>query len=281
MANRSARLITKRTSVPGKVPTGTTGNELNFIKAGELASNLADRSLWGYDGTDVFEYGSNSFLGLSGGTVDGDLFVNGNLSASTIISGSTDLYNIFSTTDYFVTGGTADSGGTLTLQRNDAHSVIITGLASSEQIITQDSVLDVYQTGTTTTSGGAYADIVWDSDSIVGADYSYTGAEITILNDGLYEIVYSISVDVDSGGRKTSRNRLVLDEGGGYNEIPRTATYGYHRNKSSGTMSLNKNIKQEFSAGDKIKAQVSRDSGSGNLITVAGDSNITITKLAI
>jgi hypothetical protein len=89
--NRSARLITKRTSVPGKIPTGTTGNEGNLIQSGELASNLADHSLWGYDGTDVFEYGSNSFLGLTGGTVSGDVFVNGSLSANTLFSGSTDI----------------------------------------------------------------------------------------------------------------------------------------------------------------------------------------------
>jgi hypothetical protein len=73
---RNARLITKRTSVPGKIPTGTTGDESSYIRAGELASNLADRSLWGYDGTNVFEYGSNSFLGLTGGTISGSLSAN-------------------------------------------------------------------------------------------------------------------------------------------------------------------------------------------------------------
>jgi hypothetical protein len=99
---RDARLITKRTSVPGKIPTGTTGNELNFIKSGELASNLADHSLWGYDGANVFEYGSSSFLGLTGGTVSGNLFVSGNLSA-TIISATT-YYGL--PVDVYVTGGT-------------------------------------------------------------------------------------------------------------------------------------------------------------------------------
>lgn len=281
MADRSARLITKRTSVPSKIPTGTTSFETNFIRSGELASNLADKKLFGFDGTTVFEYGTNSFLNITGGTVSGNLEVTGNFSASTIFSGDTDLYNIFSTTDFYVTGGTASSGGTLALNRNDAMSVIITGLASSDQIISQDSILDIYQTGTTATSGTAYKDIIWDSEAIVGADYSYSGAEITILSDGYYEVVYTLSIDILSGSRKTSRNRLILDSGGGYNEITRTATYGYHRNSSSGKMSLTKNIKQQFTAGDKIKAQISRNSGNGNLTTIAGDSNITITKLAI
>lgn len=106
MADRDVRLITKRTSVVGKIPTGTTGNELNLIKQGELASNLADKKLYSYDGSNVFEFGSSSFLGLTGGTITGNTIINGNftvtgntslqsLSATTFISGSTNLYDIF------------------------------------------------------------------------------------------------------------------------------------------------------------------------------------------
>ncbi len=96
--SRDIRLITKRTSVLGKTPTGTTGNELNLIKQGELASNLADRKLYSYDGSNVFEFGSNSFLSLTGGTVTGDTKIIGSLTANTLFSGSTDvetiIYNI-------------------------------------------------------------------------------------------------------------------------------------------------------------------------------------------
>ena len=51
MAERPVRIITKRTAVPGKIPTGTTGTELNLIKTGELASNLADKKLFSFDGS--------------------------------------------------------------------------------------------------------------------------------------------------------------------------------------------------------------------------------------
>lgn len=95
MADRDVRLITKRTSVPGKIPTGTTGNELNLIKQGELASNLSDKKLFSYDGSNVFEFGVNSFLSLTGGTITGNTRVTGSLSAGTFISGTTDLYSIF------------------------------------------------------------------------------------------------------------------------------------------------------------------------------------------
>ena len=97
MADRNVRLITKRTSVPGKIPTGTTGSETNFISQGELASNLVDKKLFSYDGSNVFEFGVNSFLGLTGGTITGNLKVTGNLSGSVLYSGSTNLYDIFVT----------------------------------------------------------------------------------------------------------------------------------------------------------------------------------------
>ena len=120
MADRDVRLITKRTSVVGKIPTGTTGNELNLIKQGELASNLADKKLYSYDGSNVFEFGSNSFLGLTGGTITGNTIINGNftvtgntslksLSATTFISGSTNLYDIFLTSGQL--SGTSVSAG--------------------------------------------------------------------------------------------------------------------------------------------------------------------------
>jgi len=122
--NRKARLITKRTSVPGKNPTGTTGNEGNFIQSGELASNLADHTLWGYDGTDVFEYGSNSFLGLTGGTVSGTTDFN-NLSAkifsaNTLYSGSTDVGDLISDATSVIFSTTAPLTNKLWYHINDS-----------------------------------------------------------------------------------------------------------------------------------------------------------------
>ena len=84
MAERPVRIITKRTAVPGKIPTGTTGTELNLIKAGELASNLADKKLFSYDGSNIFEFGSKSFLGLTGGTVSGETTFQSGITVNTI-----------------------------------------------------------------------------------------------------------------------------------------------------------------------------------------------------
>ena len=95
MAEKNARVITKQTSVPGKIPSGTTGNESNLIRQGELAINTSDKALYSFDGTNVFEIGEGRFFRVTGGTITGDVNVVGNLTATTLYSGGTDLSNIF------------------------------------------------------------------------------------------------------------------------------------------------------------------------------------------
>lgn len=133
MADRDVRLITKRTSVSGKIPTGTTGTELNFIKQGELASNLSDKKLFSYDGSNVFEFGSSSFFSLTGGTISGNTIINGNLTVT-----GTSVFNIANATtisattyyglpvDVYVTGGTY-SAGTAVFTNNTGGTFNVTG----------------------------------------------------------------------------------------------------------------------------------------------------------
>lgn len=120
-------IIPAKSSVPGKIPTGTTGNEIGLLKFGEIASNLADKRLWGYDGSNVFEYGQDSYLNLTGGTVSGNTNFTANLSASTIFSGSTDLdtiiRNISDGNDTFITGSSLSLNSSLVLSRNDGADV--------------------------------------------------------------------------------------------------------------------------------------------------------------
>ena len=140
-------------------------------------------------------------------------------------------------------------------------------------------ILDIYESGTTVSVGTTYSDILWDSSVVVDSDYTHVGSVITFNTTGYYEVNYSLTIDVSGGGRKNSRGRLVIDTGGGYGEILRTGGSGYHRNTSQGVDSISKTIRQAFTSGDKIKVQFSKLSGTGNLVTIAGDSNITINKI--
>lgn len=126
-----AGIAPRKTAISGRVPTGTT--------IGEIFSNLPDQKLWGYDGSIVFEYGSKSFLGLTGGTITGNTRVIGNLSADTIYGDGSNLVGI-------VTGFTYNNSNKFTISRNG--------------LIDLDAIISIVTALTITTSlnvvGGAY-----------------------------------------------------------------------------------------------------------------------------
>jgi len=117
MAERSVRLIPKKTSVAGRVPTGTTGDESSYIRQGELALNTTDKKLFSFDGTDIFEIGEDSYLNQTGGTINGSVDVTGNLTANTFYSGGTELSELFGDNTYIT--AITFSNDVITLKRND------------------------------------------------------------------------------------------------------------------------------------------------------------------
>lgn len=132
---RDIRIITKKTAIPGRIPTGTTGNELNFIRQGELAQNTYDKKLFGFDGTDVFEFGVNTFLNLTGGTISGNVDVNGSLSADTFISGSTNLYDIFLTAGDLSGTSVSQGSNILVQQTGNDYKVSVVSSPSFDNIL--------------------------------------------------------------------------------------------------------------------------------------------------
>ena len=69
------------------------------------------------------------YLNLSGGTVSGGTIFSSGFSANTIYSGNTNLYDIFSTDDIFVTGGTY-SNGIATFYNNTGGTFSVTGFTT-------------------------------------------------------------------------------------------------------------------------------------------------------
>lgn len=126
MANRSNTFLLKRSNVLGKIPV------LSGLTLGELALNIADAKLYtlytgGLTGaTEVREIGWNR-LSISGGTVTGNILVNGSVSATTFYGNGQYLTGI-SSSDNYVTGGTY-SNGVLTLNRQNG-SVTISGFTT-------------------------------------------------------------------------------------------------------------------------------------------------------
>jgi hypothetical protein len=126
MANRKNTFLLKRSNVVNKTPS------LGDIQLGEVALNTADAKLYSsYTGgltgaTEIRQIGWDRLSTISGGTVSGDVTFN-DITVNTI--SATTYLNLPTSTDTFVTGGTFLSE-TLTLNRNDGNSVIVTGFTS-------------------------------------------------------------------------------------------------------------------------------------------------------
>jgi hypothetical protein len=126
MANRKNTFLVKRSNVPNKVPSP------GDLQLGELALNTADVILYasGTTANQILPIGWDRLSTTSGGTVNGNVIVNGYVSGTTFYGDGSNLTGLI-TTDYYVTGGTFDSGtNTLTLDRQNG-SVSITGFTSS------------------------------------------------------------------------------------------------------------------------------------------------------
>jgi len=210
MANRPVRIITKRTSVAGKVPTGTTGVELNLIQVGELATNLTDKKIFSYDGSNVFEFGSNSFLSLTGGTITGNTTIKGNLivtgttslqslSATTYISGSTNLYDIFSTKGSSITASTIsnvdyidfNTGATVTsqvgrLNWSDADEIggLEVGMKGGNVVlqIGEENLARVYNDDTVTLTNGMVVYVSGNQGNTISVRRASATAETSSAN---------------------------------------------------------------------------------------------------
>jgi hypothetical protein len=220
-------IVPKKSAIPGKVPTGTTGNEINLLKFGEIASNLSDRKLWGFDGTNVFEYGSKSYLALSGGTVSGDTNFSANLSATTFFSAGTPLETIIQNLAgagsgditrvqpglNITTGGTPNNPIISTVESPTFDVLTITGLTKATALIdaevgiinSQDSKVTIFSdlevtgstSATTLFSGSTNLDeLFYEANEVIFSTTSPPTDKIWIDTSSYTQFIY------DSGRSK-------------------------------------------------------------------------------
>lgn len=222
-----------------------------------------------------------------GGVINQDVFVKAalsgtSISATTYYGDGSNLSGI-STSDYFVTGGTFnESTDTLELTRSDAVQVDVSLSALTTQSIKYFNGYD-NGGGTTASITNTWVDIPLDTQRFADSDYSHSvvtnNQEVTIQTDGTYLLLGNVGTKA-SGSNKRSQgeSRLVLDNGGGYVQVDGTIGQLYNRQSNFGA-SASFVTPLTLSAGDKVKLQYRRVTGSAPLVLQSNSSALTIVNI--
>ena len=147
-------------------------------------------------------------------------------------------------------------------------------------------VFDAYKSSSSTISSGdsSWNDVEFNAEGKKTSGFTHSTTvdpeEITIDNDGTYRLTCDITTKVNSGTSRTQMSiRLMLDSGSGFSEIPGTVGMIYNRTLGAGGSSATVCRIIDFSSGDKIKAQVRRESGSSDIDILANGCRLTMERL--
>lgn len=202
------------------------------------------------------------------------------LSASTLTVGGVPYS---ANTDTFVTSGTFNqSTDTLELTKNDGNQVDISLSALTNQTVRYFNAYDGAG-GTTASITNIWVDVPLGTERFNDDDFSHSTStnneEVTIQKDGTYLLLGSISTEGSiSTSRSQAETRLVLDTGGGYNQVNGTLGQIYNRQSSFGG-SASFVTPLTLSIGDKVKMQYRRTNGSTPIVLQPNSSSLTIVNI--
>lgn len=120
----------------------------------------------------------------------------------------------------------------------------------------------------------SWTDVDFNEEREIDSIFSHaTGsAELTINQTGRYLLVARVStrVEPNDSSRSVSRMRVMIDDGGGYEELDNAKAYMYNRESGEGYGTGTTHAIIDVTAGTKVKLQAQRFSG-GSQIELVGD----------
>ncbi|MBN2307262.1 hypothetical protein JXD20_04725 [Candidatus Peregrinibacteria bacterium] len=141
---------------------------------------------------------------------------------------------------------------------------------------------DAYDSTGGTSIDAGFTDIPLGTERKKTTDFTHStgSAEITVNTDGTYYVNYAVTTDITSGtNRSESEARLMLDTGSGYAAVAGSIAKMYNRTATQGDATASRSFTLDLSAGDKLKIQAQRSSGSSNIATLAGGSALVISRV--
>lgn len=130
-----------------------------------------------------------------------------------------------------------------------------------------------------------WTDITWDTELKKHTIFSHTAdsAVITINKTAEFLFCFDYGCEMSSSSGNVPSNsagRLVVDTGGGYNEVAGTMCYAYHDRTLQGTASASMSgIFVNVTSGDSFKVQVQRFAGNDTIVTLANSCRILIKSI--
>jgi hypothetical protein len=128
------------------------------------------------------------------------------------------------------------------------------------------------------TIAGTWVDIPINVENIKDSIYTHTtdSADVLMTNAGRYNIRANFTAYVTSGSSRSScQVRLVIDTGGGYVQIAGALSGTYQRMSAASLGACSIDITKSFIAGDKIKMQAMRVTGSDTVKALSEGCRIT------
>ena len=143
---------------------------------------------------------------------------------------------------------------------------------------TPEIINAVDATGGTSIVAG-WTDVPLDAQNKITAGFTHTlgTAEITVNSDQTTVIAGHGATDATSGNvRSDAEIRLMIDKGAGYVEVAGTRGPIYSRSSAQGAGNAAFTVTLDLEAGDKVKLQARRLSGTGPLILRANGSGLNL-----
>lgn len=148
--------------------------------------------------------------------------------------------------------------------------------------IFKDKICAFDSSGGLVISGGGNIDIPLDSEHVKTAGILHTSPwiEFTVVNAGVYAVWGSFSSGITTGtSRSESYAWLMRDPGTGYTKVFGTDMYLYNRTSNQGKATPGFNVILSLNAGDKLKLQATRLSGTSTIATVADATSLNILRV--
>lgn len=108
------------------------------------------------------------------------------------------------------------------------------------------------------------------------AAFSASSGELECKVPGLYWIEYEVSINITTSSRTKSKAVLQVDCGSGFNNVPGTTSWMYHRTSGQGATTGVGSALLDLTSCNKVRVYAERVSGTANCVTEADSSRFTI-----